>query len=68
MNWNKRIRQTHRVLAIVFTVTVVATVVALAQEDPVVWVSYIPLLPLALLLVTGLTMFTVPYVAKWRAR
>jgi ABC-type polysaccharide/polyol phosphate export permease len=64
---NKRVRQFHRWLAITFTVTVIVTAVALAQEEPVVWVSYLPLLPLALLLVTGLTMFVAPYTARWRA-
>lgn len=67
MNWNKRVRQTHRWLAIAFTVTVIVTAVALAQEEPVVWVSYVPLLPLVLLLFTGLNLFALPYVAKRRA-
>jgi hypothetical protein len=67
VNWNKKVRQTHRWLAITFTVTVIVTVFALAREEPVVWVSYLPLFPLALLLITGLSMFTLPYVAKWRA-
>ncbi|MER7417585.1 hypothetical protein ABT346_12520 [Micromonospora peucetia] len=66
MNWNKWIRQIHRWLSIAFTVTVVATFVALAQEEPVVWVSYVPLLPLALLLSTGLYLFVLPYAARWR--
>ncbi|GAA4717973.1 hypothetical protein Prum_081130 [Phytohabitans rumicis] len=68
MNWNMRIRQIHRWLALAFTVTVIGTFVALAQEDPVVWVSYVPLLPLALLLFTGLDLFVLPYAAKWRSR
>lgn len=67
MNWNKWVRQIHRWLAITFTVTVIVTVVALAQEEPVVWVSYVPLLPLALLLVTGLYLFVLPYAAKGRS-
>ncbi|MEU5725126.1 hypothetical protein [Micromonospora sp. NPDC047738] len=66
MNWNKWVRQIHRWLAIVFTVTVIVTFVALAQEEPVVWVSYVPLLPLFLLLSTGLYLFVLPYTAKWR--
>ncbi|SCL73922.1 hypothetical protein [Micromonospora peucetia] len=66
MNWNKWIRQIHRWLSIAFTVTVVATFVALAQEEPVVWVSYLPLLPLALLLSTGLYLFVLPYAVRWR--
>ena len=66
MNWNKWIRQFHRWVAMAFTVTVIATFIALAQEKPMVWVSYVPLLPLALLLLTGLYLFVLPYAAKWR--
>ena len=68
MNWNKWIRQTHRWLAIAFTVTVIATYIALAQEEPIVWVSYTPLLPLALLFFSGAYLFVLPYVAKRRVR
>ena len=64
----KRIRQFHRWLAIAFTVTVIATFVALAQEEPVVWVSYVPLLPLALLLLSGLYLFVAPYASRSRGR
>ncbi len=66
MNWNKWIRQFHRWVAIAFTLTVIVTFIALAQENPIVWVSYVPLFPLALLLATGLYLFALPYVAKWR--
>jgi hypothetical protein len=67
LNWNDRIRQVHRWLAIAFTVAVIATFVALAQEEPVVWVSYLPLAPLGLLWFTGLYLFVLPYAAKWRS-
>jgi hypothetical protein len=67
MNWNTWIRQTHRWLSIAFTVAVIVTFVALGQEEPVVWVSYVPLLPLALLLLTGLYLFVLPYATKWRS-
>ncbi|WP_144126723.1 hypothetical protein [Catellatospora sichuanensis] len=66
MNRNKWIRRFHRWTAIVFTVTVVVTFVALAQQDPAMWISYVPLLPLALLLITGLYLFALPYTATWR--
>ncbi|MEV4711928.1 hypothetical protein [Micromonospora sp. NPDC049374] len=66
MRWNNWIRQIHRWLAIAFTVTVLVTFVALAQEDPVEWIAYLPLLPLALLMITGLYLFVLPYVAKRR--
>jgi heme A synthase len=68
MNPNRWIRQIHRWLAMTFTVTVIVTFVALAQEEPVVWVSYVPLFPLALLLLTGLYLFLLPYATKWRRR
>ena len=57
MNWNKWVRQTHRWVSIAFTVTVIANFIALAQGGgmPPPWVTYSPLLPLALLLFTGCT-------------
>ena len=64
---NKWIRQIHRWLSIAFTVCVIATTVALAQKEPVVWMSYVPLAPLALLLLTGLYLFVLPYAIKWRS-
>ncbi|MBV1849539.1 hypothetical protein [Catellatospora tritici] len=65
---NKTIRQIHRWTAIAFTVTVIASFIALAQKDPAIWVSYIPLLPLAVLLLTGLYLFALPYIARRRGR
>jgi cellulose synthase/poly-beta-1,6-N-acetylglucosamine synthase-like glycosyltransferase len=69
MHWNHWIRQSHRWLAIAFTLTVVANFVALAvgkgQQPPAV-VTYSPLFPLFLLLFTGLYLFVLPYAAKWR--
>jgi hypothetical protein len=67
-NWNHSIRQFHRWVSIVFTLTVVANFVALATGTgmPPPWITYSPLPPLALLLVTGLCLFAQPYVAKWR--
>nr|WP_221377899.1 hypothetical protein [Actinoplanes polyasparticus] len=64
---NKWIRQFHRWVAVAFTVTVLATVVALAQEEPLLWVSYTPLLPLALLFFSGAYLFARPYLVKRRA-
>ena len=69
MNWNKWMRQIHRWLSIAFTITVIANFVALGLgqgKQPPAWVTYSPLFPLALLLITGLYMFVLPYAAKWR--
>ena len=67
MNWNTWVRQIHRWMSIAFTVTVIVTFVVLAQENPAIWVSYVPLFPLALLLLTGLYLFVLPYATKWRS-
>jgi membrane protein CcdC involved in cytochrome C biogenesis len=53
---------------LLFVVTILITMVALAQPEPIVWVSYVPLIPLFLLLATGIYMFVLPYVQRWRAR
>ncbi|MCZ4091920.1 hypothetical protein [Sinorhizobium psoraleae] len=66
MNWNMWIRQIHRWLSIAFTVTVIANFVTMGLGEPPVWVVYSPLLPLFLLLFTGLYMFMLPYAMKWR--
>jgi hypothetical protein len=63
---NKWIRQFHRWVSVAFTLTVIATTIALAQEKPVLWMSYVPLAPLALLALTGLYLFILPYAVKWR--
>jgi hypothetical protein len=64
---NKWVRQIHRWLSVAFVVSVIVTFVALAQKPPVVWVSYVPLAPLALLTFSGLYLFVLPYAAKWRS-
>lgn len=61
------IRQIHRWVAIVFTVTVIANFIALTQGTPPAWITYSPLAPLAFLLFTGLYMFALPYAVKWRS-
>jgi hypothetical protein len=66
LGWNYWIRQIHRWLSIVFTVTVIANFVALSRGTPPAWVTYSPLLPLFLLLFSGLDLFVLPYAAKWR--
>lgn len=63
MDWNRTIRQVHRWLSIIFTTTVVANFVAMGLGEPPLWVVYSPLLPLFLLLFTGLYLFALPYAA-----
>jgi len=67
LNWNTWIRQTHRWLSIIFTLTVIANFVAMSVGQLPPWVVYAPLPPLALMLLTGLYMFVLPYVAGARS-
>ncbi len=63
------IRQFHRWVSIAFTLTVVANFAvrfARPGQEPPPLVTYSPLLPLALLLFTGLYLFALPYVARRR--
>jgi hypothetical protein len=67
LNMNIWIRQTHRWLSIVFTATVIANFAVRAVGEPAPWVTYSPLIPLFLLLFSGLYMFVLPYTATRRS-
>jgi hypothetical protein len=67
VSWNHALRQLHRWLAIAFTLAVLCTSIALAQKEPAVWVSYLPLAPLAFLQLTGLYLLVQPLAARWRS-
>src|SRR5690606_32274214 len=61
------VRQFHRWISILFTLTVVANFVAIAMVgEPPPWVTYAPLPPLFVLLATGLYLFVLPYAARRR--
>jgi hypothetical protein len=64
MKWNWVIRQVHRWLSIAFTTGVVIYIVAMRWGRPPGWVGLFPLLPLILLLVTGLYLFMLPYAMR----
>jgi hypothetical protein len=64
LNWNAGIRQVHRWLSMAFTVAVIVNIVALVQEAHAVWIGLLALLPLALLMLTGLYLFVLPYVTR----
>ena len=61
---SKFIRQFHRWVSALFVLSVMATTIALAQPQPIVWMSYVPLLPLALLALSGIYLFVLPYLPK----
>ena len=75
MNWTKLIRETHRWLSIAFTLAVIANIVAMITQKPgaeagqsqsAMLVGLLALFPLILLLFTGLYLFALPYVTRWR--
>jgi hypothetical protein len=63
---NVFMRKCHRWVAWAFILSVIATSIALAQKQPIVWMSYVPLLPLALLSLSGLYMLLRPHFTKGR--
>jgi hypothetical protein len=64
---NAWVRTIHRWLSITFTVAVVANFAVMGQGELALWVGGLTLVPLALLLLTGLYLFVLPYATKWRA-
>ncbi len=67
LNWNKWVRQTHRWLSIAFTVAVIVNIVALVQRKYTNGMGLLAVAPLALLFLTGLYLFVLPYAARWRS-
>ena len=68
MNWNMLLRQTHRWLSIAFTLGVIGYSVVMTRGQPPAWVGLFALVPLILLLISGLYLFVLPYVVKRRGR
>ncbi|MBB4478031.1 hypothetical protein [Rhizobium etli] len=68
MNWNTCFRQIHRWLSVAFTAAVVVNIIAVLREKSTVWGGLLALLPLCLLMLTGLYLFLLPYAARWRGR
>jgi hypothetical protein len=66
MTWNTSIRQIHRWLSIAFTLGVIGYMIVMSQGQPPAWVGLFALVPLILLLLSGLYLFVLPYAARWR--
>jgi len=64
MNWNRTIRQVHRWLSIIFTLAVIANFIALGMGSQAMWIGFVALVPLFLLLFSGLYMFFQPYFGR----
>jgi hypothetical protein len=67
LNWTRSLRQFHRWLSIAFTVAVIVNILAMMQGVQAVWVGLLALLPLVLLMLTGLYLFVLPYATRWRS-
>ncbi|USQ94947.1 hypothetical protein [Caulobacter sp. RL271] len=61
-------RQVHRWLSIAFTAGVLGYIVVMTRGQPPFWVGLFALIPLILLLVTGLYLFVLPYALKARRK
>ena len=66
MSSTLRIRQIHRWLSIIFTITVLVNIAAMMREEPALWIGLLALFPLILLLLTGLVLFALPYMTRAR--
>lgn len=61
------IRQAHRWVSMAFTLGVIANMAVMArQPQPPFWVGLLALVPLIVLLLTGLYLFALPYFAGGR--
>jgi hypothetical protein len=68
MNWNQWMRQSHRWLSIAFTIGVIVNTFAVAAGHPANWMYVLALVPLLLLLLSGLYLFALPYFTRRRAQ
>lgn len=66
MGVSKGVRTFHRWVSILFTLTVIANFAAMTHGPPPAWVTYSPLLPLLLLMLTGLYLLALPHFARRR--
>jgi heme A synthase len=67
LNWNKWIRQTHRWVSTVFTLAVIVNGVTVVQGKYNAKLGLMAVAILALLFLTGLYLFVLPYAARWRS-
>ncbi len=69
MNWTGWNRIIHRWVSALFIVTVLlATYAAASGQDQSSVLFYLPLLPLFILMASGLIMFVLHYATKWRTQ
>ncbi|MFC7378744.1 hypothetical protein [Brevundimonas sp. GCM10030266] len=57
-------RQCHRWLALIFTGAVLLNVGALVLQIDALWLGFVALIPLILMMITGLCLFVAPYMRR----
>lgn len=60
-------RQVHRWGSMAFTLAAIGNIVAVLREAQAVWIGLIALVPLAVLVFTGLYLFVLPYLQRRHA-
>ncbi len=68
MNWNIWVRQIHRWMSMAFTAGVIVYIIAMGRGQPDAWMGLLALIPLILLLLTGLYLFVLPYAIRCERR
>lgn len=68
MNWNRWIRQTHRWFSVAFTLAIIVNLVAVVEGKYNNKLGLLAVAPLAVMFLTGLYLFVLPYATKWRRR
>jgi hypothetical protein len=66
LNVNTWIRQIHRWLSLVFPVGVVINTIAVMRKEETALIGFTALIPLMVLLLTGLYLFILPHAVRWR--
>ncbi len=65
MTLNVKVRQLHHWVSALLSVIVAGIFLTLAiGKEPAAWVYYLPLLPLAFLMLSGIYLFILPYTAR----
>lgn len=68
MSWNRWVRQTHRWVSILFTIAVIVSGIAVIKGKYNAKLGLVAVFFLALMFVTGMYLFVLPYVGKRRGR
>ncbi|MES2627052.1 MAG: hypothetical protein V4628_17325 [Pseudomonadota bacterium] len=64
---SRLLRNVHRWTSALFTLTVILNFAVRASGEPPDWITYSPLLPLAVLMLTGTYLFIRSYTEKFSA-